>query len=213
MILAVQIPGGERDKERKFKMKATLWFPAVVLALLAGPAGFAGDSSARLAYGLYQVESEACQRNMTALNAFLRAYARDHQGMLPEGNNFAGLRKLGVYGADFTHFVCRGNSFRKARSNQDLSEEKNPFFYFGGMNLEAAAKTSPNIPLLCDKPGGRHTNILFVDGRVETLAFNQFKRKISNCRDLIEQLHAQYHYSPEVLEMLRLKAGAIDNAR
>lgn len=213
MILSVRNPDGERDRERMFKMKATLWFPAVMLALLAGPAGFAGDSSARLAYGLYQVETEACQKNLIALNAFLRAYARDHQGMLPEGNNFAGLRNLGGYGADFTHFVCRGSKFKKARDNRELSEDRNPFFYFGGMNLEAAAKTSPNIPLLCDKPGGRHMNILFVDGRVESLGFDPSKRKISNCRGLIEQLHTQYHYSPEVLEMLRLKAGAIDNAR
>lgn len=193
-------------------MKTMLFLTAMLLSATI-PGVFAGDSTARLAYGLYEVEMAACRNNLMALNGFLRAYAQANNGRLPEGNNFDGLRKLGPFGANFNHFVCRANKFKKARDNSALSEDNCPFLYFGGLNLEAALKTSPNIPLMADKPGGRHVNVLFVDGRVEALPPPTTKRKISNCRDLIDALHNKYQYSPEVLEMLRLKAGAIDNAK
>ena len=131
--------------------------------------------------------------------------------MLPPGNNFEGLRALGRYGADYRMFYCAESRAKTAKSNAALNEASNPFLYFGGLHLDKARKASPNIPLLMDKPGARHLNIVYVDGRVESVEAGQLGRKISNCREIVEMLHKRHQYSAEIVEMLRLKAGAIDS--
>ncbi len=189
-------------------------FLALTLAVLSTGFSVSGSTHiVRNAYALAELESEGCTKNLAAFNTFLRVYARSHNGNLPAGNNFAGLKELGASGANYMNFACAGAKSKKARSNAELSEANNPFVYFGGMNLERAARVSPNIPLMCDKPGGKHLNVLFVDGRVARIDIQRSKRKISNHRDIVEMLNDTYNYPPEVLESLRLKAGAMDKQR
>lgn len=191
---------------------------AVIVGMCLGglfcirPAAGAGKL-AREAYEYIRIEAQECQANLEKLYKALEQYAGANKGELPPGNNFEGLRKLGSFGVDFQCFRCSGSRVKRVRHNKDLSEAGNPFLYFGGMNLEQARQASPNIPLLADKPGGRHLNIVYVDGRRESINTPELKRKISNCREMIDALHQRYAYPPEVLEMLRLKAGAIDSGK
>jgi len=162
------------------------------------------------AYMYSKLEAQRCLENQLKLYRCLSAYASKHQGRLPAGNNFEGLRQLGAYGADFTLFRCGESRVKRAKSNNDLHERCNPFIYFGGMNLEEMRKAAPNAPLLMDKPGSRHLNIVYVNGQTETIEADKISRKNSTCRQVVAALHGRYNYPPEVLAALLLKADAID---
>ena len=164
------------------------------------------------AYMYGKLEAQKCLENQLKLYRCLCEYASRHQGRLPEGNNFEGLRQLGAHGADFRLFHCGESRAKRAKHNKDLREASNPFIYFGGMNLEEMRKNAPKAPLLMDKPGSRHLNIVYVNGQTETVEADKISWKISTCRQIIAALHTRNNYPPEVLAALLLKADAIDKA-
>lgn len=169
------------------------------------------DRAAKV-YMYSQLEGKECLDNQIKLYRCLCAYAVKNKGMLPKGNNFDGLRQLGAYGADHTMFHCSGSRAKRVKKNAEVREENSPFLYFGGMNLDTMRKTAPNVPLLADKPGSRHLNIVYIDGHTETVDADKFSRRFTSCRQFIQALHARYKYPAEVLAALLRQADAMDAA-
>ena len=192
-------------------VRGCILLAALSAAWSAAPAR-AADRAMQNAYMYSKMETQDCLENQLKLYRCLCEYAAKHGGMLPTGGNFEGLRQLAAYGADFTMFHCSGSKARRVKKNGELREENNPFFYFGGMNLDEARKKAPNIPLLMDKPGSRHWNIVYVNGRTETVDTDKLVRKFSSCRQMVTALHARYNYPAEVLAALLIKADAMDGA-
>ena len=166
----------------------------------------------RNAYVYGKLEAQQCLENQLKLYRCLCAYAAKHDGMLPAGSNVEGLRQLVPYGADQAMFQCAASRAKRIKKNAELREENNPFLYFGGMNLDTMRKTAPNVPLLADKPGSRHLNIVYIDGRTETVDADKLSRKVSSCRQFIQVLHARYNYPADVLAALLRQADAADAA-
>ena len=185
---------------------------AALAAAWSAVSAQADNKFAQNAYMYSKMEARNCLENQLKLYRCLCAYAAKHDGMLPANSNFEGLRQLGPYGADHTMFLCTGSKAKRGKKNAELREENNPFLYFGGMNLNEVRKSAPNMPLLMDKPGARHLNIVYVSGQTETVDAEKLTRKFSSCRQIISALHARHNYPPEVLAALLRKADAIDNA-
>lgn len=157
-----------------------------------------------------KIRDDRCQKNLAALYERLKFYAETHNGNLPQANNGAGLLQAADEKNDYKYFLCNASRLKKIRHEKDLKAENVPYIYFGGINLPAALKRCPQLPLVADRPDARHYFVLLADGTVIELEPAKVKRKISNCLDMLEMLNDMYHYPADVLESMRIKAKFID---
>ena len=157
-----------------------------------------------------RVRADNCRGNLSALYGCLKSYAAANNGMLPKENGAAGLVKLLNYGATVDNFRCQAAKRDKPKKVKDLDWKTVPYLYFGGGNLEKIIKKHPRQLLMIDRPDSRHCNALLADGTVVEINTSKFKRKISNCVDLVEVVGMMMGYSSDVLEPLRVKARMMD---
>ena len=118
-------------------------------------------------------KNQDCENSLYKLNSILRTYAAKNKGFLPNKNNFAGLKSLIAYGAKIEHFSCKAARTKKAKDLTRLSEESNPYLYFGGINLTQAAKSCPKLVVCHVHAAG--VNGAFLDCLVQEL---QHKRHL-----------------------------------
>ena len=157
-------------------------------------------------------KNQDCENSLYKLNSILRTYAAKNKGFLPNKNNFAGLKSLIAYGAKIEHFSCKAARTKKAKDLTRLSEESNPYLYFGGINLTQAAKSCPKLVVICDKPGSRHLNVLFADGSVGSIDLKKTTPRITCAQKLIDYLGKEYKYPAATLKVMQNKAKSIDQA-
>ena len=184
----------------------------VILMLFAVSADLYAKSSKERLYRLKQKQQDSCKDNLSNFYRALNVYAANNNSKLPAGNNLAGFKKaLGsdILPADFTCKAFRGKKIKKI---EDLSEDTNPYLYFGGFNLKQLLSSAPKTLLMCDKPDSRHFTVLLADGMIMEINPKTYKRKISNCRDIVELLNEIYQYPPDILKALRSKAKAMDKS-
>ena len=177
-------------------------FPAAALPALA--------TDKRDLYIRNKIRDDRCQKNLGALYERLKFYAEKHNGNLPQANNGAGLLQAVDEKNDHKYFLCNASRLKKIRHERDLKVENVPYIYFGDINLPAALKQCPQLPLVADRPDAKHYFVLLADGTVIELKPAKAKRKISNCMDMLEMLNDMYHYPADVLEAMRIKARSID---
>ena len=157
-------------------------------------------------------KNQGCENSLYKLHSILRTYAEKNKGYLPSRNNFAGLKSLIAYGAEIEHFSCKAARTKKAKDISKLSEESNPYLYFGGVNLTQAARSCPKLVIICDKPGSRHLNVLFADGSVESIDLKKTTPRITSAQQLIDYLGKTHKYPAATLKVMQNKAKSIDQA-
>ncbi|MHB9138958.1 MAG: hypothetical protein ACYC4Q_06105, partial [Victivallaceae bacterium] len=143
---------------------------------------------------LEQRRRDDCADRLKELGFALKMYAMNNKDRFPE----AGGTKL----AD--ELLQRGFIKDRARF---CCPSGNPYAYIGGC-METSDK---NIPLLFDFPGnhsGNFVNVMFLDGRVQGIEV-----RLNTCADLINFLHQQFNYSPELYKQLMEKAVQLDKTK
>lgn len=183
---------------------------AVIMMIFAVSADLYARNTKEKFYMLKQKQQEDCQGNLSNFYRYLRVYAANNNNNLPSGNNYAGLRKIPAEDILVTDFNCKAFRGKKVKKVEDLREAVNPYLYFGGFNLTTLLKTAPKTVLMCDKPDSRHFTVLLADGMVMEINPKKYKRKISNCQDIVELLNEVFEYPADVLKSLRAKAKNMD---
>ena len=152
-----------------------------------------------------------CRASLSGLYNCLQLYPRDRKGRLPQKDNAPGLRELLKNGATVNDFICVPYKGRTMKKLEDFSEERLPYLYFGGANIQPQQlKESPKRVLLCDKPETKHINALLADGTIVELQPKRYNRKIESCVDIIQLLDAMYNYDAKTLKSLLAKAKRMD---
>lgn len=137
---------------------------------------------------------DACAARLKELGFILKMYAMNNQDRFPEvaGNKMIDeLLQKGLI-KERSKFCCPSGK---------------PYAYIGGF-LETSSK---DIPLLFDFPGNHgciFINVFFLDGRVQG-----YEMRTNSCVDLINFLHRQFNYSPELYKQLLEKAGQLDSGK
>lgn len=161
-------------------------------------------------YRMSVEEHGRCQTSLKNLYVCLKLYAADHKGEFPRQDNAAGLEKLFKSGALLRDFVCQSYKGRSMKKIEDFNEATSPYLYFGGAGISGSTRVYAKMPLICDKPGTRHLNVLTADGQVDSIDLKKSKRKISNCSELVALLNSVYKYPSALLKALQRKAKAMD---
>lgn len=155
-------------------------------------------------------EGNKCRNNLTMIYSAMSNYAEKHNGKLPQQRNAAGLAELLQYDLPITALYCQSSKGKKIKKINDLTPRNISYVYLNGINLKAAASKLPNLPLVFDRPDSRHSNVLLADGSVIEVKPQRYKRKISNCVDMLEVLNLMYDYPPDILNALKVEAKNID---
>ena len=134
---------------------------------------------------------DACAARLKELGFVLKMYAMNNHDRFPE---IGGVKMI-------DELVQKG--LLKDRTKSYCPSGK-PYAYMGGY-METSSK---DIPLLFDFPGnhgGTFANVFFLDGRVQG-----YEMRINSCVELINFLHRQFNYSPELYRQLLEKAAQLD---
>lgn len=124
---------------------------------------------------------EACTRNMVEIGFALKNYAVDNDGNYPSADGGAGLEELSDHGylayLPTGVFQCPGTALEKQENDLAVRYKNISYVYKGG------AKNIPenaDMPVLWDNDGNHKDfgNILYADGRVETVQGKDWKDKL-----------------------------------
>ncbi|MFA6103645.1 MAG: hypothetical protein WCV67_09865 [Victivallaceae bacterium] len=137
---------------------------------------------------------DACAARLKELGFVLKMYAMNNQDHFPETGGAKMMDELVQKGLlkDRSKFYCPSGK---------------PYAYIGGY-METSSK---DIPLLFDFPGnhgGTFTNVFFLDGRVQG-----YEMRLNSCVELINFLHRQFNYPPELYRQLLEKAAQLDSGK
>ena len=176
----------------------------IVLGILSSTGQRVGELGLRI----------SCTSNLKQIGLSLKQYAMDYEGYFPDKDGWSGLDKLRKIGylTDYGVYRCPSTSVRKDNSGP-LCKENVSYVYLGGFNDTEEV----NIPLALDIPSNHtghyeepsnmnyYINILFLDGRVKN-----YKIKVKNCREVIEELNSMFDYPQKRLKLLYKKADIAD---
>jgi prepilin-type processing-associated H-X9-DG protein len=143
---------------------------------------------------LEQRRRDDCADRLKELGFALKMHAMNNKDRFPENSGPKMIDELLQKGfiKDRARFCCPSGK---------------PYAYIAGY-METSDK---NIPLLFDFPGnhsGNFVNVLFLDGRVQGIEV-----RLNSCSDLINFLHQQFNYSPELYKQLLEKAVQLDKTK
>jgi len=141
----------------------------------------------------------ACEQNLKAIGDLIGVYTLTEGSQLPAEDNAAGLEQFGAYSQ------CPTRHFKSDKETKDPVERDNSYIYFGGFNLEGM-KDAAITPLVFDKPGNIHVNVLFADMHVESFKVENMK----TVAQIIEYLNGQKKFPEKLLKTLQEKAAKVD---
>lgn len=132
-----------------------------------------------------------CADNLNTLGMSLQMYALDHSGRYPNLENKKDFENLLKYDKRINYFVCQANT-----------EQRYPFIWIGGYR----EPVSPKVPVAIERLGNHRgfINILFADGSVKSLEYNQ-PTYLQLAAALREEI------TKEEFELLKRKLRQLDN--
>ncbi len=147
-----------------------------------------------------------CQIKLEQFKSALTRYAAAHDGAFPAGKGIEGVRELLAAGVlPFEATVCPGALGEDVpAANAEAFDYSNcSYVYYGGFTT----KSNPKLPLVTDWPFNHKgaVNVLLVDGTIEKLDL-----ETSNCKRIVGQLQARYHYGEEEFRNLIQQADVFD---
>ena len=174
----------------------------MLLAAALMLAGTGVQAEMALIQGVRAANRGACENNLKAIGDLIGVYVTLEGGQLPAADNAAGLKEFGG-----GYSQCATRHFKSDKETKDPVERDNSYIYFGGFNLEQLPNPAV-VPLVFDKPGNNHVNVLYADMHVESYKVSDMK----SCLQIIEELNKQKKFPDDLLAKLREKAKKVDEA-
>ncbi len=177
---------------------------AMKMVLIAALAlcGIHAQAEMALILGVRAANRGACENNLKAIGDLIAVYTTLEGGQLPAADNAAGLKEFGG-----GYSQCATRHFKTDKETKDPVERDNSYIYLGGFNLEQLSNPAL-VPLVFDKPGNNHVNVLFADMHVESYKVSDIK----SCTQIIDELNKEKKFPEELLTKLQEKAKKIDEA-
>lgn len=133
----------------------------------------------------------ACQSNLKQIGLALMEYGKDNEDRFPIAHNEAGLQVLVKSG------FLSGEAIYRCPAKKD---GEIGYYYIGGLIMGYSERSKPDFPVAFDKPGNHesHTNILFMDGHVESIEISNYQKP----EDVIKIVGEKFKLSPEDIAFL-----------